>query len=1253
MASPSSVAAAAGAAAAKSSVGKPTAVPITAPVNPATAGAAAAAASAPRPVAPTVNPAQAKLNSSGGGGFFGGLVKAIPGASDVVNAIQDVGHVGNVMMTGAAKDLYGIPGGFYKLGKDLLTPSGNASLGQQWAQFLNNPLSPFEKGNVNSYNQDAFASDVVGMGQASLKAISSPSYMEHHPDQTLLTLLPTLHVASATAANVADAADAARNGEGIAQVGKQLIARPRLQPRSLKVGNTEVPLQASRNAFVRSAQEIHDKAITNAIANKPESRLASYGRTRIGNSLSETRRYQETIKSAEADQLETSGRRLGGRVKMGEQGRTRQAALRLTAEQRTPDEEITYRQGQITKGVNPAGQQKIIDRMQAIKDQNLIGHDETRPAGQKVFINGEVDPKLAAVDEQLARAGGRIKEIISETGQLPAEIVKARESSPNVIANGGRYEKPTPAKLGVPSAKLLEKQGRAARLSRLYEKQSANVETEIGKQLAANPELTRIGNKLVGPGKAIKSTSPGDIATSEARLNELEKAEQKDLESMRQARFGPVSKQENSARNFENARARKQQNANGNTRGYTGRKSVLKPTIKQEQRNVIEREIHAAAEKNPEEPNLKAWMARSNEIDKLKKGLNPEFGEKPVAHISGPGRVITPHGGARLEKLGAALSEAHEEARRAGAAAARREKPTGIIGTPIREGRQHVTYASTEPKANATALGRTPQKVIGKVRALIPKTHKFTGENQAEAHVPDNTTGLVARNFRRQIRFYNTLQHRTETAEGLGSLTRKTSKDVLMNTQELKNAKVPHDIQALIGNRRANVDELAEAEGHEAAFHQFLQRILPGLDKKSEFANIEKTAKLGEEAPKGYTWVSREYLGDLYQRQPALVGEQRGLPSRSFDNFNAAQTAATVYFKPGHVFTRGMTNAVANMMQGSLHNLGSTFKMWRDMPEEYRLRWAGASGEPGLHALPAEGSNLVQRTARMGAHFWAKRVDMPFRLNSLLYEAKQHGFADTPEAFQNFLDQAADPGSHGMDAASVAKVDWVLKRANREAIAYDRLGNFEKNYIRRGVWFYPWVKGSVVFTKDVAVEHPFKALALGQIGAMGAKQSQKDLGLLPSYAQGNFKVGGSSSLPLIENANNVSPFGTPAQVLTSLANVNKPTAAEEFGSYLTPALGAGARAAFHLGSFGSASKASILGQLLQGFGETTPVAAAVQGATTSKAANVKKMYPTSTQYGLWKIALGSVTPRRMNVANAHKAYRNELKAAGIKPRIGP
>jgi hypothetical protein len=323
--------------------------------------------------------------------------------------------------------------------------------------------------------------------------------------------------------------------------------------------------------------------------------------------------------------------------------------------------------------------------------------------------------------------------------------------------------------------------------------------------------------------------------------------------------------------------------------------------------------------------------------------------------------------------------------------------------------------------------------------------------------------------------------------------------------------------------------------------------------------------------------------------------------------------------------------------------------MWRQMSTEDRLRWAGASGEAGLHALPAEGSNLVQRTARFGAHFWAKRVDMPFRLNSLLYEAKQAGFAKTPEAFSQFLKLAEDPAHEGLDAATVARIDWVVKRANREAIAYDRLGNVEKNYIRRGIWFYPWVKGSTVFAKDVAVEHPYKAAALGAVGALGAKTAASQLGPLPTYAQGNFKIGGSSAFPTVLNLNNVSPFGTPAQVLEAAANINKPTASQELGAFLTPALSAGARAAFHLNSFGAPAKNSILGQALQGFGETTPVSALVQGATTSAAENAKKMFPTSTGYGAWKIAFGSVTPRKMNKAVANKAYINERKAAGKKP----
>src|SRR5207253_25915 len=120
---------------------------------------------------------------------------------------------------------------------------------------------------------------------------------------------------------------------------------------------------------------------------------------------------------------------------------------------------------------------------------------------------------------------------------------------------------------------------------------------------------------------------------------------------------------------------------------------------------------------------------------------------------------------------------------------------------------------------------------------------------------------------------------------------------------------------------------------------EFRQGLIPGL--RDRFAT-EKAQQLGIEAPKGYKWVDRGVLGDL--ARPARGPS--GRIARSFDNVNSAVTAATVYFKPGHVGTRVLTNAATNIIQGSAtpRQIAYGVKLWHQLAHEDRLRALAAAG---------------------------------------------------------------------------------------------------------------------------------------------------------------------------------------------------------------------------------------------------------------------------------------------------------------------
>lgn len=1124
-------------------------------------------------------PASAK---SGGGTF--GFLKAIPGVSAVENALGGVGHVIAKTGEGLALDAYHLPGGLYQMGK------------------------------AGVHAAEGHPGDLVallkGMGQS---VVTSAEHPLRVPDQTLLNLLAVASLGAGAVARVGAAADAAEAGGGLGAAAKALASKPESAPRLLTVGDKQIPLQPSARPLPRAIQGVGDKIAQKAIDTNPEGRIASRATRRLGTSSKETRTYQGAMQASPASRLQADsmglpGRSVAGRLSPARQ--VQQAALRLTTEQMTPEEKISFHQKQFDAGVNPKAQARQIALMQKVQDLGLTKQDEHGA----VVIDAAAHPKLAAVDAKLAAGQAARDKILADTGQMTATGLQSRIDAPGRIVAGAKYVEPTPSRAGVSPALDAATAGRD-RLAILHEK-------------ALNQEASWHAAQKV------KDLGPLTEVDAKARLAQLN-----DLHDTMAAKIipevspygGTLSKREQLVRNFDNSKAR----------------AVRKPTVKAEELQAASDKLHEIAAKGgspaadalakllDERARLHdALLARGEasltgaEAPALPRGAAP-------AHVSVP-PASNPYRN-RIVQLGIRREAAQAKVDRLMAAAERRREPTGIVGgETARPGRGYSPYFATEPKAAASSIGRASTSVVGKVKNLIPATKTFKGGALEQGNVPVDTTGLAARQMQRAYRYLNTDTFRRDIVKA-GSDTRQTSRDVLVNTQALKNAKVPDSVRAELGDQRSTLhpDEVA---GHAQAFDAWRQQIIPGL--KDKFAGEKKTP-IGMGAPAGFKWVDKNLLSDL--ADPGIPSG--GRVGTTADTVNSAVTAATVYFKVGHVATRALTNAATNIIQGSADpiSIGKSVRLWKALPTARRDQALAAVGRGGIAAMPHEGVNIVGTVASHGAAWWSKHFDQPFRFNSIAYEARKAGF-DTPAKFAKMLDQLQNPA--GLDAQTAARLDGVAKRANRESIAYDRLSTFEKRYIMRAVWFYPWVKGATEFAGNTLMEHPFKSAAIGAVGAQGTKGQVSELGQLPSYERGLFKVAGSASSPLVADLSTISPFATPAQVAETLIHANRPTQAEQFANYLNPVYGTALGATANLNEYGQPSNKGVIknavASLVAPMPETTLLHALMSGGGNQ----ANRMFPASTKYSALRFLLGSGTPRPMNRPVANARAKTEATAAG-------
>jgi hypothetical protein len=440
--------------------------------------------------------------------------------------------------------------------------------------------------------------------------------------------------------------------------------------------------------------------------------------------------------------------------------------------------------------------------------------------------------------------------------------------------------------------------------------------------------------------------------------------------------------------------------------------------------------------------------------------------------------------------------------------------------TGAREGQGYTSLKTSLARPSSTKFSRAAARIIPKAKRLS-MGKEATGTGIAGGFIPASTTQAVARSLHDALRFVNSDELRQMTAK-LGSDVKRTGDDTLIrDPEEHGSTTIPTHIKELLGVNKSTLSKADEEAAH-GALKNLIHSALPHLENPEE----DDKLGIGTRAPAGYKFVRRGQLPDSLTSSTAA---RRGI-ERAADTVNSAVTAATVYFRLGHLPTRLLTNLSTNLTQGSLapDEIGKTFKLARALSDEQKQELVAATGTSGYQALPHEGEGVVSKIAASGARRWARRVDAPFRLNSILFEMRQIGI-DTPEAVESALKQLRDPSRAGQSGADIAKLDGAVRRANRAAIMYNGISAKEKQYVSRYMWFYPWTKGATRFALHTIAEHPGKSVAGYAVGKQGSALRSKDLGAVPPYELGLTPFGGGSN-PLTSTFSSFTPYDTIGQV---------------------------------------------------------------------------------------------------------------------------
>jgi len=1042
-----------------------------------------------------------------------------------------------------------------------------------------------------------------------------------NPGNTLLDVLPVVGGAARVSLGGAAALRAAKAGETAGKVAKAAVAKPNLGERTLRVGDMKVHPEASPSSLGQVTQHATDKWLQKGADANPAGKRAAILNRRVGKTITAEARQAERIAKAAPSALIA----LGKKLKPGEQ-----KALQVVAEQAPLTDRITAASARVTGARDAtarANHQAELDLLHKAQE-HLTVRD-----GLPVF-DGPTAAKMAVVYKRMEKVAGTREELLKGLGLLTDASIASRKTDAARIALGAMYETPTPGKLGKPSQGLIRMRAYVARLEGLHERATTK---------AAKGELTAAQSKAAGAVKVATDREfdvQGELDSLNKKIVTARKGLPKDSPEVT-----TLVRQKTAWQKVEIARQDMEAAA-------TRVEGATVPTAEEITAKVEALRAEIEALRGPRDKNLwkeiRKLERQAPALRKERKALDEGSLQMPSGVVlTGKGARLEPKGYARAQRLGGALSVARDRLLQMEEAAARKVEPTGILGLEGFKASEHAiripdvaTRKGTKALTAQAKIGG--QGTIGHLKQPGSVTHPYTGKLREHALRRQDTTTLVGEAGLEAAK-YDALRHIHELVRTAATAHPTRPDDIAVRLDNLTSSKkMPLEVRKFLsdpeealravkpGEQAAMIDRARSliffAGKNEGAGWQLSKDT--NAAARAEFDRLYAEGKVG--------WVPRRMVGELGNPAAPLRAVVPGRTVSTFDAINNASRFAILYLKPAYAVPNILGNAALNVLQQGFaapRNLAWASRRVSKMTAEDYAAIDAVMGEGIAQAISAHGAGLLSGTVDKAAQFWSRGVDAPFRRASFVHEANKAGYK-TAADIQRLLH----------DPAERATLNKVGIRANREIIDYANLNNVEREIIRRVIFFYPWVKGSTVYTGRLLRDKPVATLALNQLGQQGNQWGTSVFGPLPSYYKGLIPFAGGT---MASNPASASMLGTPAQVLKALTG--SPDADSQLAGFLTPALSLALAEVTRRNQFtgqaypAGASRLGIAKDVLAGSLPQKRLYDTIQAGRHGE--GKQKAFPPSVQSALLQFFLGGIAPRKVN-----KPALNQLAARETQPR---
>ena len=903
-----------------------------------------------------------------------------------------------------------------------------------------------------------------------------------------------------------------------------------------------------------------------------------------GHERRRTEQIVADVERAEAEALKERGRRLSD---------VESTAVRAVGERTGIDERIAAHRRDLAavKGKTPSAyltRRRLRDKIALLEEVKRQGSVEMGEDGVPRFKPGT---KLANLYERAVASTGRREAIIEELGLATREQLTARRAAPARIVAGATFER----------------------------------------QKAQAPRKAHTRTYQIGERQMER---PRTEAEAKSRLAALDKAYEATIEGIvREITGGVHDPSETARRNLHNLRLR-------------GKKKGLTPmrTVKQEVRGMAEDRLAQVLEARKGDPEVARVAALVEERTMLRETLSdPErhFGERQAqtgefgqVQYTTPEKTIT-------RKFG----------EREGQPAY--ERIVGFEETPA--GDLYIPYGRRRIKISAAQVGTS--QGVGVPRTPQSLTRPFTGRAFQTGRFRDDAVTAIAESELEIIRHNAVLRLREQSerasisAEEVARLPlrdrdhyvpvrlerwRRRGKQGKASGKTITGEQyraLPKDEQRRYVREGAYSPDTKEfidtIEGKTSEGIRLSRKERKELANRGDkvrkwaFPDMDTQQALASAAKGEVRFVDERTLGGL--NKPEAIGGGAFRPLGTvFDEINSAQQIAILFLKPAYLTPNLIGQTALSLIQqgpAAPWNLSKAAGLFRKLTPEDQSKVRAGIGQGFAQSLDARQGRVFTPVRNRMAQAYSKVLDSPFRWPAFYHEAAKLGY-DTPQKIKGLLN----------DAAKRDDMIEVFKRTRDAMIDYSDLTPWEQRLIRRVIFFYPWVKGSTVYTARFVRDRPVLAAGTAQAARVGMEKAERQLGPGPWYGRGTFKVGGTEDQPLVVNPQAAGLFGSGVQAIESVQNLieGKPKAA---GSSITDLLSPAAQLPRQILD----PQDPLLGYELpfleamkRQYVSNLPQARLIKELREPTEGETDVLYPTSRRGAVTKFGVGTIAPRPMN-----------------------